>query len=127
MDVALKRPVGRPRGTTMHISERLKRYRIAERCAEYTDEYVELLGKVLRGEPIETYERGKLKYVEYPELDDRLRAGEKLMDRAFGRPAMAMTVDQTSAEMAITKIVHECRWLPPDPSDHSVVTIPEPD
>jgi hypothetical protein len=31
----------------------------------------------------------------------RLQAADKLMDRAFGRPAVAMTVDQASREMAI--------------------------
>jgi hypothetical protein len=59
-----KRAIGRPRnnGTSMHIMERLKKWRISERCAEYTDEYEDLLGCVLRGQPIETYDKdGTLK------------------------------------------------------------------
>jgi hypothetical protein len=40
-DVIVKRPVGRPRGTTVGINERLERYRISERCAEFTDEVLD--------------------------------------------------------------------------------------
>jgi hypothetical protein len=36
-------------------------------------------------------------------------------------------VDQTSREMTLKKVVHEVRWMPPDPNDRSVETIPEPD
>jgi hypothetical protein len=110
----------------MHIMERLKRWRIAEKCAEYTEEYVELLGAVLRGQPIETRDRnGKLKFTEWPELTDRIEAGERLMNRAFGRPAQQVEIDQTT--QAMTKIIYEVKWLPSDPNDKSVVTVPEPD
>jgi hypothetical protein len=29
--------------------------------------------------------------------------------------------------MSLKKIIHEVRWMPPDPNDRSAVTIPEPD
>ena len=48
------------------------------------------------------------------------------MDRAFGRPATAVSIDQTAHEMSLKKIVHQIRWLPPDPNDHSKVIEPEP-
>jgi hypothetical protein len=57
----------------------------------------------------------------------RLAAANDLLDRAYGRPAVALQVDQTSREMALKKVIHEVRWMPPDPNDRSVETIPEPD
>jgi hypothetical protein len=56
-----------------------------------------------------------------------MQAADRLMDRAYGRPAVALQVDQTSREMTLKKVVHEVRWMPPDPADRSVETIPEPD
>jgi hypothetical protein len=36
-----------------------------------------------------------------------------------------VSVDQTS--VSASKVIHEVRWLPPDPNDHSNVIEPEPD
>jgi hypothetical protein len=55
----------------------------------------------------------------------RLAAANDLLDRAYGRPPVA--IDATTREMSLKKIIHEVRWLPPDPNDRSVVTTPEPD
>ena len=55
----------------------------------------------------------------------RLAADNDLLDRAYGRPPVA--IDATTREMSLKKIIHEVRWLPPDPNDHSVLTEPEPD
>src|SRR5262249_12026448 len=55
----------------------------------------------------------------------RLAAANDLLDRAFGRPPVA--IDATTREMSLKKIIHEVRWLPPDPNDHSKLTEPEPD
>ena len=55
----------------------------------------------------------------------RLAAANDLLDRAYGRPPVA--IDATTREMSLKKIIHEVRWMPPDPNDRSVVTIPEPD
>jgi hypothetical protein len=57
----------------------------------------------------------------------RLAAANDLLDRAHGRPAVALQVDQTTREMALKRVVHEVKWLPSDPSDKSIVTVPEPD
>jgi hypothetical protein len=57
----------------------------------------------------------------------RAEMADKLMDRAFGRPAVAVNVDATSREMSLEKVIHEVRWLPPDPNDRSREIAPEPD
>jgi len=56
-----------------------------------------------------------------------LAAGDRLMDRAFGLPVRPVEVDSTSTDVSLKKIIHEVRWMPPDPNDRSVETIPEPD
>ena len=55
----------------------------------------------------------------------RLAAANDLLDRAYGRPPVA--IDATTRETSLKRIIHEVRWLPPDPNDRSAVTIPEPD
>jgi hypothetical protein len=57
----------------------------------------------------------------------RMQAADRLMDRAYGRPAVAVQVDQTTRETALKKVIHEIRWLSPDPNDRSNVIEPEPD
>ena len=57
----------------------------------------------------------------------RLAAANDLLDRAYGRAPVAVSVDQINREMGVRKIVHQVSWLPPDPADHSRVTEPEPD
>ena len=54
----------------------------------------------------------------------RLAAANDLLDRAYGRPPVA--IDATTREMSLKKIIHEVRWLPPDPNDHSNYIEPEP-
>jgi hypothetical protein len=49
------------------------------------------------------------------------------MERAFGRPPVAVNVDATSREMSLEKVSREIRWLPPDPNDRSREIAPEPD
>jgi hypothetical protein len=111
-EIVAKRPVGRPKGSTMGIMERVKRYQLAEKCAEMTPEVIDFWTRVVRNE--------KLPIVL------RMQAADRLMDRAYGRPAIAMNVDQTTREMSLQKVIHEVRWLPPDPNDHSNVIEPEP-
>jgi hypothetical protein len=48
----------------------------------------------------------------------RLAAANDLLDRAYGRPPLA--VDPTPQDTALKKIIHEVRWLPPDPADNSI-------
>jgi hypothetical protein len=113
MELIEKRRVGRPMTTTMGINERVKRYRLQEKCAALTDEVIQLWSSMVRNENCPWVLR--------------LEAADRLMDRAYGRPAVAVQVDQTTREMALKKVIHEVRWLPPDPNDHSRVTEPEPD
>jgi hypothetical protein len=56
----------------------------------------------------------------------RLAAANDLLDRAYGRPPMAVQVDEMSREPALKKVI-EIRWLPPDPNDTSRYIAPEPD
>src|SRR6516165_4066264 len=109
-EIIAKRPVGRPKVSTM---ERIERYRLAEKCAEFTPQVIALWKQIVEDERL-------------PHAL-RLAAADRLMDRAYGRPAVALQVDQMSREMTLKKVVHEVRWMPPDPADRSVETIPEPD
>jgi hypothetical protein len=113
MELIEKRRVGRPQTTTIGINERAKRYRLAERCAEFTPQVIALWKQIV--------EDKNLPYVL------RLMAADRLMDRAFGRPATAVSVDQTTHETSLRKVIHEVRWLPPDPNDRSAYIEPEPD
>jgi hypothetical protein len=54
----------------------------------------------------------------------RLAAANDLLDRAYGRPPLAVEVDRR--QTGLTKVVHVVRWLPPDPNDHSRIIEPEP-
>jgi hypothetical protein len=55
----------------------------------------------------------------------RLAAANELFDRAYGRPPVA--IDATIREMSLSKIIHQVRWLPPDPNVRSNYIAPEPD
>jgi hypothetical protein len=59
-----------------------------------------------------------------PAYEQRLETMKLMFERAYGRPAVHMTVDQTN--LSTKKVVYEVRWLPPDPNDHSKVIEPEP-
>jgi hypothetical protein len=47
----------------------------------------------------------------------RLAAANDLLDRAYGRPPVA--IDATTQDLSLNKIIHEVRWLPPDSNDTS--------
>jgi hypothetical protein len=95
------------------IAERIERYRLQEKCAALTDECIALRESMVRNENCPWVLR--------------MAAADKLMDRAYGRPAVAVQVDQSTSEMALKKVVHEVRWMPPDPADRSAYIEPEPD
>jgi hypothetical protein len=42
----------------------------------------------------------------------RLAAANDLLDRAYGRPPVA--IDATTQDLLLKKVIHEVRWLPPD-------------
>ena len=54
-------------------------------------------------------------------IADRRAAGDRLLDRALGRPTQAV---ENPEEGKCTLIV---RWMPPDPNDRSNVIEREPD
>jgi hypothetical protein len=130
--VVVKRAVLRPRGTTVGINERLERYRISERCAEFTDEILDFWIKVLRNEPVPVMVNGKpLKRNGKQVMDgpytpeQQFMATDRLMDRAYGKAPVVAQVDQNRREVAVRRL--EVRWLPPDPNDASRYVAPEPD
>jgi hypothetical protein len=49
------------------------------------------------------------------------------MNRAFGMPLRPVVLQADAASTELRKVVHEVKWLPQDPADKSVVTVPEPD
>jgi hypothetical protein len=77
------------------------------------------------------YDREALRVIASVFMDEkqpaalRLAAANDLLDRAYGRPPVA--IDATTREMSFEKIIHEVRWLPPDPNDRSKRMEPEPD
>ena len=108
-----KRRVGRPKTTMVGIAERMERYRLQEKCAALTDECIELWTSMIRN-PSRPWVL-------------RLEAADRLMDRGYGKPPQAVMMDATSQETSLRKVVHEVRWLPPDPNDRSAYIEPEPD
>jgi hypothetical protein len=52
-------------------------------------------------------------------------ATDRLMDRAFGKPAVVAQVEENKREMSVRRI--QVTWLPPDPADTSKYIPPEPD
>jgi hypothetical protein len=52
---------------------------------------------------------------------------DRLMNRAYGLPFQSIDVNSLVQEQSLQKVIHEVRWLPPDPNDHSNYTEPEPD
>jgi hypothetical protein len=105
MELVEKRRVGRPKTTMVGIAERIERYRLQEKCAALTDSCIALWSSMVTNENCPWVLR--------------LEAADRLMDRAYGRPAVAVQVDQSTREMALKKVIHEVRWLPPDPTDRS--------
>src|SRR5262245_58418062 len=99
---------------TVHgINERLKRYRLSEKCAEVTDEVIAFWISVMRGEPQAMTRPDGRKTYDLPELEDRFKASSLLMDRAFGKAPLAMTADH-SGEI-VKRIEYLVHWLPKAP------------
>jgi hypothetical protein len=130
--VIVKRPVGRPRRTTVGINERLECYRISERCAEFTDEAIAFWMKVMRNETVPVIVNGKPLKRNGKQVmgrpytpEQQFMATDRLIDRAFGKAPVVAQVDQNKRQVAVRPI--EVKWLPPDPNDHSNYIAPEPD
>ena len=97
----------------MGIRERIATYRFAEKCAETNDDVIKLW-------------HGMVNDPACPWIL-RLAAGDRLMNRAFGLPVTPIEVDSTNTDLQLSKIIHEVRWMSPDPNDRSNVIEPEPD
>jgi hypothetical protein len=110
MELIEKRRVGRPMTTAVGINERVKRYRLQERCAELTDNCIALWSSMVANENCPWVLR--------------MAAADRLMD---GKPPQAVMMNATSQETSLRKVVHEFRWLDPDPADRSAYIAPESD
>jgi hypothetical protein len=130
--ILTKRRVGRPKATAVGVAERIERYHLAEKCAEFTDEVIMFWVSVMRNKQVAVYVNGKPltrngKQVteEKYTVEQQFQATDRLMERAYGRPIQVMDVDQNTKEQTIRRI--EVRWLPPDPRDTSKHIEQEPD
>jgi hypothetical protein len=109
-----KRPgAGRPKGSRAltllaPTGERMSFY---EAARQYEHEALQVIVSVLR----DAKQPASL----------RLAAANDLLDRAYGRPPVA--IDATTRELSLKKIIYEVRWLPPDPNDRSNYIAREPD
>ena len=57
-------------------------------------------------------------------FEERFETLKLMFDRSYGRPSQCQS--RWTRQTASGRIVHEVRWLPPDPNDHSKVIEPEP-
>jgi hypothetical protein len=85
--------------TAYGINERIERYRLSEKCAEYTDEGIAFLAVVLRNEPREVIKNCKKFLVWDYSTEDRFKAFDRLFDRAYGRPATPMQIDERQQQL----------------------------
>ena len=83
---------GRPHSTMVGLQER---YRLAERCAELTDEIVDFWTDCFRNKEYSAHFRNQISL--------------QIMERAYGRPWIAMNIDTTAREMSQKKVIHEVR------------------
>ncbi len=102
----INNPKGRPK----------KDYILSEICKQHTPEVVEFMIKVLHGDVIkrnakQTGAKGKkVRTEDTPSFQDRLRAGEWLVDRGWGKAATVLAGPDGVGPVQI--IVN--RGLPPD-------------
>lgn len=138
VEIIAKRRIGRPKATAVGLAERIERYRLGERCAEFTDEVIDFWAEVLTGkvqEPARNQYGVPMidKVTKQPIMRDkyttehRMMASDRLMERAYGRPITVMDIDQKTRSQTLSKSVIEVRWLPPDPADTSKRIPPEAD
>lgn len=112
---AAARPVDRA-ASRRPLAPHMVRLNLMLACARQAVASLEFWVRVRDGKD----ENGKPLYSEAAQL----RASENIVAWGLGRPAQAVQVDQTS--VGVNKVIHEVRWLPPDPNDHSNIIEPEP-
>jgi hypothetical protein len=103
----------RPGITRMNLAKRLEEFGLMDACAKTTLKCVALW-------------EGMVDNPACPWIL-RLAASDRLMNRAFGMPLRPVVLQGDVASTELRKVVHEVKWLPQDPADKSVVTVPEPD
>jgi hypothetical protein len=87
------------------VVERMRRYKLMEDAAEATHDAIAFAKEVLRNEKVP--------------ITLRFMAFDRLMNRAYGLPFHAVDINQVVQEQSVQKVIHEVRWMDPDPNDHS--------
>lgn len=127
----LKRKTGRPRGRPVGsanpgLADRLKRYEMQERYARLIDTHGHAFAEeVMTKKAVDGVGPDGHGY-EYT-FEERFEVWKEIHNRGYGRAPMQIAVDQTTQEASFKKVIHEVRWLPPDPNDTSRLIEPEPD
>jgi hypothetical protein len=125
----LKQKTGRSRGRPVGSSnpgvvDRHKRWQLQEKYAALVDKYGPTLCERVMCTPAEDGKGPDGHGFAYT-FDQQVEILKLMEERAYGRPAQAVQIDQSS--VTDTEITYNIRWLPPDPNDHSKVIQPEPD
>jgi hypothetical protein len=97
----------------MDLARRLEAFGLMDKCAQTTDKCIRLWESMVDN-------------TECPWIL-RLAASDRLMERAYGLPLRPIALQSDVTTTELKKIVHEVRWMPPDPNDRSTVSVPEPD
>jgi hypothetical protein len=97
----------------MDLARRLEAFGLMDKCAATTDKCIKLWESMVDNTACPWILR--------------LAASDRLMQRAYGMPLRPIVMQADVASTERRKVVHEIRWLPSDPADKSVVTVPEPD
>jgi hypothetical protein len=94
---------------------RVNRFKVMDACCKLTPEIVDLWARWLHDENFSAVFRNNISL--------------QIMAYAIGRPSQQLNIESNtqSTELQYTKVIHEVRWLPPDPTDRSVEIKPEPD
>jgi hypothetical protein len=100
-DVVLARPKTRRDGFGNDLAYRVERYKVMKQCGAMTERMVGMLGE----------------FADNPKFSASFRrlCALDILAYAIGAPARQIFVDAQNTEMQYSKIVHEVRWLPPDP------------
>jgi hypothetical protein len=91
--------------TRTDMVRRLEQFRVMDLCAESAEDAIKFAKSVLNNPKVP--------------IVIRFMAFDRLMNRAFGLPFQAIDVNMLSKSQHVEKVIHEIRWLPPDPNDHS--------
>jgi hypothetical protein len=97
----------------MDLARRLEAFGLMDKCAATTDKCIALWESMIDNPACPWILR--------------LAASDRLMARAYGMPLRPIVMQGDVATPELRRVVHEVKWLPQDPADKSVETIPEPD